>query len=105
MQDFAAQLLRWHVDWLVGQDEIEHLCATWIYALACCINPYLQADNAASLRQLLRQCATLSLRSEQGADAAQLDILMAICGSYFCQDQYWSSIRVSRPQEGLAVVV
>mmetsp|Transcript_3141 Transcript_3141/g.7856 ORF Transcript_3141/g.7856 Transcript_3141/m.7856 type:complete len:165 (-) Transcript_3141:2217-2711(-) len=65
----------------------------WLYALAACLEKPLSADCESYFRSLFRHCSMLQTSLHcahlQGADeiVAQLNVLMAVSGGYFGQDE------------------
>ncbi|KAK6255335.1 Gemin2/Brr1 - like 1 [Theobroma cacao] len=60
----------------------------WLFALCAAVDTPLDADSCASLRSLLRKCASLrAQKSEADDEVVMLNILATIAGRYFGQSE------------------
>ncbi|CAI5931866.1 unnamed protein product [Closterium sp. NIES-65] len=82
-----AALLRAHVDWAIGQSAVDTWRGMWLVAWAAGVDEPIEAETAASLRELLRKCAGLraSIQSREDEGLEMLNVLIEIAGAYFKQ--------------------
>ncbi|CAL4984672.1 unnamed protein product [Urochloa decumbens] len=81
-----AATLRNYIDMIQSLDSLSRNNCLWLFALCVAVDAPLDAETCASLRSLLRKCATiLATKSEMDDEVVMLNILMAICGRYFGQ--------------------
>lgn len=87
-------LLQRHVEALAPLAALPFPRGAWLFALAARIEKPLHADAGAAFRALLRKCATLRTSASGPADPAlpQLNVLIAIAGAYFGQDENLSRL-------------
>lgn len=84
-----AATLRNYIDMIQSLDSLSRNNCLWLFAFCVAVDTPLHAETCASLRSLLRKCATiLSTKSEMDDEAVMLNILMAICGRYFGQYEH-----------------
>jgi survival of motor neuron protein-interacting protein 1 len=81
-----ATTLRNYTDMIQSFDTLSRNDCLWLFALCVAVQPPLDAETCASLRSLLRKCATIiASKSEMDDEVVMLNILMAISGRYFGQ--------------------
>lgn len=81
-----AATLRNYIDMIQSMDSLSRNNGLWLFALCVAVDTPLDAETCASLRSLLRKCATiLATKSEMDDEVVMLNILMAISGRYFGQ--------------------
>jgi survival of motor neuron protein-interacting protein 1 len=81
-----ATTLRNYTDTIQGFDTLSRNDCMWLFALCVAVQPPLDAETCASLRSLLRKCATIiATKSEMDDEVVMLNILMTISGRYFGQ--------------------
>jgi survival of motor neuron protein-interacting protein 1 len=81
-----ATTLRNYTDMIQSFDTLSRNDCLWLFALCVAVQPPLDAETCASLRSLLRKCATIiATKSEMDDEVVMLNILMAISGRYFGQ--------------------
>lgn len=87
-------LLKWHSDWAAASRGLTQTSATWLYALTARLERPLTQGAMASLRSLLRHCARLRAGVKDPNDPllANLNILIAITGGFFGQDETLAGI-------------
>ncbi|GJN06803.1 hypothetical protein PR202_ga24567 [Eleusine coracana subsp. coracana] len=84
-----AATLRNYIDMIQSLDSLSRNNCLWLFAFCVAVDTPLHAETCASLRSLLRKCATiLSTKSEMDDEAVMLNILMTICGKYFGQYEH-----------------
>lgn len=83
-----AATLRNYIDMVQSLDILSRNNCLWLFALCVAIHTPLDAETCASLRSLLRKCASiLATKTEMDDEVAMLNILMAISGRYFGQGE------------------
>jgi len=81
--------LRNYIDMIQSFDSLSRNNCLWLFALCVAVDAPLGAETCASLRSLLRKCATiLATKSEMDNEVVMLNILMAISGRYFGQYEH-----------------
>ena len=81
-----AATLRNYIDMIQSLDALSRNDCMWLFAFCVAVEPPLDAETCASLRSLLRKCATiLATKSEMDDEVVMLNILIAISGRYFGQ--------------------
>ena len=86
LQMFVRRLLRWHSIWLTEDgSRLDSLRTSWIYALAAAMDEVFPMGTAATLRDLLRHCA--SLRPSDEAELINMHIIVAVAGVFFKQSE------------------
>ena len=80
----VKELLQWHSDWAVAAEGISEQTAAWLFALTAVVEKPLDADTAACMSDLLK--LSWQLAAESSKRHASTDIVLAICGGYFAQD-------------------
>uniref|UniRef100_A0ACD5YQ47 Uncharacterized protein n=1 Tax=Avena sativa TaxID=4498 RepID=A0ACD5YQ47_AVESA len=81
-----ATTLRNYTDMIQSFATLSRNDCLWLFALCVAVQPPLDAETCASLRSLLRKCATiLAAKTEMDDEVVMLNILMAISGRYFGQ--------------------
>ncbi|CAN6277670.1 unnamed protein product [Urochloa humidicola] len=81
-----AATLRNYIDMIQSLDSLSRNNCLWLFALCVAVDTPLDGETCASLRSLLRKCATiLATKSEVDDEVVMLNILMAISGRYFGQ--------------------
>lgn len=87
LDEFArAMLFIHHVSWLESFSSLSKDRAVWLFALFAVLDKPLDADTSASVRALLRKCASLrAIRTKDDEDLPMLNILITIAGKYFGQ--------------------
>ena len=89
LQMFVRRLLRWHSIWLAEDGaRLDSLRTSWIYSLAAVMDEVFPMGTAATLRDLLRHCASLSPSDE--AELINMHIVIAIAGVYFKQAEQFA---------------
>jgi len=84
-----AATLRNYIDMIQSLDSLSRNNCLWLFALCVAVDAPLDAETCASLRSLLRKCATiLATKSEMDEEVVMLNILMAISGRYFGQYEH-----------------
>ncbi|KAL6662167.1 hypothetical protein ACP70R_000026 [Stipagrostis hirtigluma subsp. patula] len=84
-----AATLRNYIDMIQSLDTLSRNNCLWLFALCTAVDTPLDAETCASLRSLLRKCATiLATKSEMDDEVIMLNILMAISGRYFGQYEH-----------------
>ncbi|RLM68892.1 gem-associated protein 2-like [Panicum miliaceum] len=84
-----AATLRNYIDMIQSLDSLSRNNCLWLFALCVAVDVPLDAETCASLRSLLRKCATiLATKSEMDDEVVMLNILMAISGRYFGQYEH-----------------
>ncbi|XP_066328094.1 uncharacterized protein [Miscanthus floridulus] len=83
-----AATLRNYIDMIQSLDTLSRNNCLWLFALCVAIHTPLEAETCASLRSLLRKCATiLATKTEMDDEVVMLNILMTISGRYFGQGE------------------
>jgi survival of motor neuron protein-interacting protein 1 len=83
-----AATLRNYIDMIQSLDTLSRNNCLWLFALCVAIHTPLDADTCASLRSLLRKCASiLATKTEMDDEVVMLNILMTISGRYFGQGE------------------
>ncbi|WVZ61356.1 hypothetical protein U9M48_011251 [Paspalum notatum var. saurae] len=81
-----AATLRNYIDMIQSLDALSRNNCLWLFALCAAIESPLDAETCASLRSMLRKCATiLAAKTAMDDEVAMLSILMTISGRYFGQ--------------------
>ena len=80
----VKELLQWHSDWAVAAEDISEQTAAWLFTLTAVVEKPLDADTAACMSDLLK--LSWQLAAEPSERHASVDIVLAICGGYFAQD-------------------
>ncbi|KAJ1292610.1 hypothetical protein BS78_01G002900 [Paspalum vaginatum] len=81
-----AATLRNYIDMIQSLDALSRNNCLWLFALCAAIESPLDAETCASLRSMLRKCATiLATKTAMDDEVAMLNILMTISGRYFGQ--------------------
>uniref|UniRef100_A0ACD5ZAE0 Uncharacterized protein n=1 Tax=Avena sativa TaxID=4498 RepID=A0ACD5ZAE0_AVESA len=81
-----ATTLRNYTDMIQSFDTLSRNDCLWLFALCVAVQLPLDAETCASLRSLLRKCATiLAAKTEMDDEVVMLSILMAISARYFGQ--------------------
>ena len=84
-----AATLRNYIDMIQSFDSLSRNNCLWLFALCVAVDAPLDAETCASLRSLLRKCATiLATKSEMDDEVVMLNILMSISGKYFGQYEH-----------------
>ena len=84
-----AATLRNYIDMIQSLDSLSRNNCLWLFALCVAVDAPLDAETCASLRSLLRKCATiLATKSEMDDEVVMLNILMSISGKYFGQYEH-----------------
>ena len=84
-----AATLRNYIDMIQSFDSLSRNNCLWLFALCVAVDAPLDAETCASLRSLLRKCATILItKSEMDDEVVMLNILMAISGRYFGQYEH-----------------
>ena len=84
-----AATLRNYIDMIQSLDSLSRNNCLWLFALCVAVDAPLDAETCASLRSLLRKCATILItKSEMDDEVVMLNILMAISGRYFGQYEH-----------------
>ncbi|KAL6875721.1 hypothetical protein ACP4OV_013234 [Aristida adscensionis] len=84
-----AATLRNYIDMVQSLDTLSRTHCLWLFALCVAVDTPLDGETCASLRSLLRKCATiLATKTEMDDEAVMLNILMAISGRYFGQYEH-----------------
>ena len=79
-----AATLRNYIDMIQSLDTLSRNNCLWLFALCVAIHTPLDAETCASLRSLLRKCATiLASKTEMDDEVVMLNILMTISERYF----------------------
>lgn len=85
-----AATLRNYIDMIQSLDALSRNNCMWLFALCVAVHTPLDAETCASLRSLLRKCASiLATKTEMDDEVVMLNILMTISGRYFGQDESW----------------
>lgn len=83
-----AATLRNYIDMIQSLDALSRNNCMWLFALCVAVHTPLDAETCASLRSLLRKCASiLATKTEMDDEVVMLNILMTISGRYFGQDE------------------
>lgn len=78
--------LRRHISSFNNSDTLSHDNCVWLFALCASVDTPLDADTCASLRCLLRKCASLRAeKTDADEEVVMLNILATISGKYFKQ--------------------
>ena len=80
----VKELLQWHSNWAVAAEDIPEQTAAWLFALTAVVEKPLDADTAACMSDLLK--LGWQVAAESSERRASVDIVLAICGGYFAQD-------------------
>ena len=80
----VKELLQWHSDWAIAAEGISGQAAAWLFALTAVVEKPLDADTAACMSDLLK--LSWQVAAECNEHQASVDIVLAICGGYFAQD-------------------
>jgi gem associated protein 2 len=93
VQVAVVSLLLRHIEQLDGTT-LTLLRSQWLFALTAWLDKPVHAETAAALRQLLRRCCQLRAGLQQYDDPTLplLNILIAISGAYFCQDENYAGL-------------
>lgn len=83
-----VSMLRKRISLFESMTTLSRSDCVWLFALCAAIDTPLDADTCASLRGLLRKCASLlSGKSEVDDEVVMLNILATISGRYFGQSE------------------
>lgn len=86
-----ASMLRARIDSLETADTVSRVDCLWLFALCAAVDIPLNAEMGASLRCLLRKCASLrAQKSDTDDEVVMLNVLVTIAGSYFGQSDVCS---------------
>ncbi|KAM0848687.1 hypothetical protein ACQ4PT_054223 [Festuca glaucescens] len=81
-----ATTLQNYTNMIQSYDTLSRNDCLWLFALCIAVQPPLDAETCASLRSLLRKCATiLAEKKDMDDEVVMLNILMSISGRYFGQ--------------------
>ncbi|GLJ04941.1 hypothetical protein SUGI_0007470 [Cryptomeria japonica] len=81
-----ATLFMYHVSWFEGISSLSKDRAVWLFALCAVLDKPLDAETCASVRSLLRKCASLrASKTKDDGELPMLNILITIAGKYFGQ--------------------
>lgn len=85
----VAELLQRHVEALSSQPELSYMRSQWLFALSAVLQRPLAPDVSAAYRTLVRRCAAwrAGLPGRGDPSLPRLNVLMAIAGGYFGQDE------------------
>ena len=88
LQLFLRRLLRWHSIWLTEDSRrLDTLQMQWIYSLAAAMDEVFPMGTAATLRDMLRHCAKLSIEPRDETELINIHIVIAVAGVYFKQGE------------------
>ncbi|KAG2488435.1 hypothetical protein HYH03_012942 [Edaphochlamys debaryana] len=85
----VGSLLQRHVSQLADQPHLTYMRSQWLFALAAVLERPVPPDVAAALRELVRRCSAwrASLSSPSDPCLPRLNLLLAVAGAYFGQDE------------------
>nr|DAD26732.1 TPA_asm: hypothetical protein HUJ06_028200 [Nelumbo nucifera] len=83
-----ALMLKSHIHSLETKNGLSWDDCAWLFALCASVDTPFDADMSASMRSLLRKCASLRAgKSESDDEVVMLNILVTIAGRYFGQSE------------------
>ncbi|KAF8016999.1 hypothetical protein BT93_H2257 [Corymbia citriodora subsp. variegata] len=81
-----VSMLRKSINWVEDASLLTRNDCLWLFALCAAVDTPLDSDTSASLRSLLRKCASLrAQKAELDDEVIMLNILATISGRYFGQ--------------------
>ncbi|KAF9361564.1 gem (nuclear organelle) associated protein 2 [Mortierella sp. AD094] len=85
-QGHLIQLLKYHLRWM-AEDDITDDQGRWLYALFLKLDPLVESDQVAILRNLAKKCARIRshLNSESGSKLATVNMVITIVAQLFGQ--------------------
>ncbi|KAG9327440.1 hypothetical protein KVV02_000389 [Mortierella alpina] len=86
-QGHIMQLLKYHLRWL-AEDDLTDQEGIWLYALFLKLDPLLESDQVAVLRNLAKKCARIRshLHGESGSKLATVNMVITIIARLFGQE-------------------
>ncbi len=89
VQVCVSALIQRHVEQLPSQPCLSYLRSQWLFALAAALERPVPPDVSAALRSLVRQCTAwrAALAGPEDPSLPRLNILLAVAGGYFGQDE------------------
>ncbi|KAF8977463.1 gem (nuclear organelle) associated protein 2 [Entomortierella lignicola] len=85
-QGHLIHLLKYHLRWM-AEDDIQEDQGRWLYALFLKLDPLVESDEVAILRNLAKKCARIRshLHSESGSKLASVNMVITIVAQLFGQ--------------------
>ncbi|KAF9087202.1 gem (nuclear organelle) associated protein 2 [Mortierella sp. AM989] len=85
-QGHLIQLLKYHLRW-VAEDDINDDQGRWLYAIFLKLDPLVESDQVAVLRNLAKKCARIRshLERESGSKVASVNMVITIVSRLFGQ--------------------
>ncbi|KAL9664366.1 hypothetical protein QQ045_019766 [Rhodiola kirilowii] len=81
-----VSMLKQHITLFTSSNTLSHDNCVWLFSLCASVETPLDADTCASIRSLLRKCASLRAeKMETDEEVVMLNILATISGKYFKQ--------------------
>ncbi|EFJ40264.1 hypothetical protein VOLCADRAFT_99965 [Volvox carteri f. nagariensis] len=89
----VGSLIQRHVGQLSTQPCLSYIRSQWLFALAAVLERPVPPDVAAALRELVRRCSAWRATLEHPDDPVlpRLNVLLAVAGGYFGQDEHLSA--------------
>ncbi|KAG0005800.1 gem (nuclear organelle) associated protein 2 [Entomortierella chlamydospora] len=86
-QGHLIQLLKYHLRWM-AEDDITDDQGRWLYALFLKLDPLVESDQVAILRNLAKKCARIRshLNSKSGSKLATVNMVITIVAQLFGQN-------------------
>ncbi|CAO3568196.1 unnamed protein product [Mortierella alpina] len=86
-QGHLVQLLKYHLRWL-AEDDLTDREGMWLYALFLKLDPLLESDQVAVLRNLAKKCARIRshFHGESGSKLATVNMVITIVARLFGQE-------------------
>ncbi|GLC36408.1 hypothetical protein PLESTB_000765000 [Pleodorina starrii] len=89
----VGSLIERHVAQLGSQSSLSYIRSQWLFALAAVLERPVPPDVAAAMRDLVRRCSFWRASLERSDDPVlpRLNVLLAVAGGYFGQDEQLSA--------------
>ncbi|KAF9930986.1 gem (nuclear organelle) associated protein 2 [Linnemannia zychae] len=86
-QGHLIQLLKYHLRWL-AENDIQEQEGKWLYALFLKLDPLVESDQVAILRNIAKKCAQIRshFNSESGSRLATVNMIITIVARLFGQE-------------------
>ncbi|KAI1319442.1 gem (nuclear organelle) associated protein 2 [Mortierella claussenii] len=86
-QGNVIQLLKYHLRWM-AEDDVTDQQGKWLYALFLKLDPLVESDQVAILRNLAKKCARIRshLNSDSGSKLATVNMVITIVAQLFGQN-------------------
>ncbi|KAF9127579.1 gem (nuclear organelle) associated protein 2 [Mortierella sp. 14UC] len=86
-QGHLIQLLRYHLRWL-AEDDLQEQEGRWLYALFLKLDPLVESDQVAVLRNMAKKCARIRshFNNDSGSKLATVNMVITIVARLFGQE-------------------